>query len=190
MTVACFPQFLALDITGQPHRWISYQQAAKYYAEDLIAWSIGGNDHRIHGGTQRVSGIRSILDLNTILAIKGLAKALRHTPNLTNKVLFRRDQNICAYCGTRLTKDRLTRDHVTPKCKGGKDGWNNVVTACKPCNAYKGDRGAAAASMDLLYVPYTPERAEYLILRNRKILADQMDFLVKQVRNKKSRLFN
>ncbi|KKN19528.1 hypothetical protein LCGC14_0944900 [marine sediment metagenome] len=32
MTVACFPQFLALDITGQPHRWISYQQAAKYYA--------------------------------------------------------------------------------------------------------------------------------------------------------------
>ncbi len=187
---AHLPQFLALDVAGQPHRWISYQKAAKYYAEDLIAWSIGEDDHRVHGGTQRATGIRSILDLNTILAVKGLAKALRHTPNLNNKILFRRDHNVCAYCGTRLQNERMTRDHVIPKCNGGKDIWTNVVTACKPCNAYKGDRTIEKAGMQLIYVPYTPERAEYLILRNRKILADQMEFLVKQVRNKKSRLFN
>jgi len=36
--------------------------------------------------------------------------------------------------------------------------------------------------MKLLYVPYAPNRAEYLILMNRNILADQMEFLLKQVK--------
>ena len=31
--------------------------------------------------------------------------------------------------------------------------------------------------MQLLYAPYVPNKAEYLILCNRNILADQMDFL-------------
>ena len=35
--------------------------------------------------------------------------------------------------------------------------------------------------MKLLAVPYTPNLAEYLILSNRKILADQMEFLVQHV---------
>lgn len=32
--------------------------------------------------------------------------------------------------------------------------------------------------MKLLAVPYTPNLAEYLILQNRRILADQMEFLL------------
>ena len=35
--------------------------------------------------------------------------------------------------------------------------------------------------MTLLYTPYVPNKAEYLILSNRHILADQMDFLVQHV---------
>ena len=34
--------------------------------------------------------------------------------------------------------------------------------------------------MELLYAPYVPNKAEYLILTNRRILADQMEFLKSQ----------
>ena len=32
--------------------------------------------------------------------------------------------------------------------------------------------------MPLLYVPYVPNRHEHFILRNRRILADQMEYLL------------
>ena len=40
---------------------------------------------------------------------------------------------------------------------------------------------AEEAGMELLYTPYVPNKAEYLILTNRKILSDQMGFLVQHV---------
>jgi hypothetical protein len=52
-----------------------------------------------------------------------------------------------------------------------------VVTACKRCNARKGSRSPEEAHMPLLAIPYVPNLAEYLVLRNRRILADQMEFL-------------
>ena len=39
---------------------------------------------------------------------------------------------------------RLTLDHVVPRSKGGESIWENVVTACAPCNLRKGDRSARA----------------------------------------------
>jgi hypothetical protein len=35
--------------------------------------------------------------------------------------------------------------------------------------------------MALLYAPYVPNKAEYLILCNRNILVDQMDFLARHL---------
>jgi 5-methylcytosine-specific restriction endonuclease McrA len=72
----------------------------------------------------------------------------------------------------------LTRDHVHPLSQGGDDSWENVVTACFPCNSRKGGRTPQQASMPLLAVPYRPSWIEHLILSNRNILADQMEFLV------------
>jgi len=46
------------------------------------------------------------------------------------------------------------------------------------CNHKKADRTPEEAGMKLLAVPYTPNLAEYLILSNRRILADQMEFLL------------
>jgi 5-methylcytosine-specific restriction endonuclease McrA len=55
--------------------------------------------------------------------------------------------------------------------------WENVVSACLPCNVRKGGRTPAQAAMPLLAVPYRPSWVEHLILSNRHILADQMEFL-------------
>lgn len=69
----------------------------------------------------------------------------------------------------------------------GRDGWMNVVTACRACNHRKSDRTPEQAHMPLLYAPYVPSLWEDFILRNRRILADQMEFLMAHV-PKSSRL--
>jgi 5-methylcytosine-specific restriction endonuclease McrA len=60
----------------------------------------------------------------------------------------------------------------------GRDHWMNVVTACKSCNHRKGNRTPEQAHMPLMYAPYVPSLWEDFILRNRRILADQMEFLM------------
>ena len=54
----------------------------------------------------------------------------------------------------------------------------NVVTACRACNHRKSSRTPEQAGMALLYTPYVPSLWEDFILRNRRILADQMEFLM------------
>jgi hypothetical protein len=57
----------------------------------------------------------------------------------------------------------------------------NVVTACRHCNGSKRNRLPHESGMELLYAPYVPNKAEYLILTNRRILSDQMEFLRQHV---------
>ena len=53
----------------------------------------------------------------------------------------------------------------------------NVVAACRGCNGKKRNLMPEESGLELLYAPYVPNKAEYLILTNRRILADQMEFL-------------
>lgn len=180
------PQVLQLDIAGNPQAWIDYETSAYHYAKGNVGWSMGEVEYDLRGGICAKTGEQSTLTINTIVAIKGLMnkKAMKHYNRvpLTNKALFRRDQNMCAYCGDIFTgKDALSRDHIQPVSRSGPNVWTNVVTACHPCNKMKDARTPEEAHMPLLYVPYTPNRSEWLILANRNILVDQMDFLMKHV---------
>ena len=73
---------------------------------------------------------------------------------------------------------QLSRDHVTPLSRGGLDTWNNVVTACRRCNNAKAYKTPEEAGMQLLAVPFTPTYAEYIFLKGRRVLADQMQYLL------------
>jgi 5-methylcytosine-specific restriction endonuclease McrA len=182
-----YPLILTLDQHGTPNRWVTWQHACFYYAKDLVAWTVGEHSFVIHGGFNRATGLRSEIRTNSIIAIKGKVLAghqFNHVPPLDNRELFHRDRHICAYCGDNLPSVRLTRDHVVPVSQGGRDIWMNVVTACRPCNQRKSGRTPEEARMELLYAPYVPNKAEYLILCNRNILADQMDFLARHVPEK------
>ena len=189
--MANHPLILQLDVNGDPHRWIDFETAAYYYAKDLVAWTPAEDSFTIYGGTSRETCSRSFMDMNTIIAVKGEGnhKSSYRVPTLTNRALFRRDQHICAYCGKEFRVDKLTRDHIIPRSRNGKDTWSNVVTACGGCNRHKDARTPEEADMKLLYVPYVPNKSEYLILMNRNILADQMAFLMAKV-GKNSRLLN
>lgn len=178
------PLVLTLDSHGHPYRWVSWQHAILYYSRDMVAWSIGEETFTVQGGVCRKTGLRSEIQANSIIAIRGKslpAATLLQTPPLSNRELFHRDRQVCAYCGADLPFSRLTRDHIRPVSQGGADTWMNVVTACRGCNQRKGGRTPEEARMLLLYAPYIPNKAEYLILSNRSILADQMDFLAHQL---------
>jgi hypothetical protein len=179
-----YPLILTLDMHGIPHRWITWQHACYYHAKERVAWSLGETAFTIYGGYSRFSGSRSQISSATIIAIKGKAMAIRafnNVPPLNNRELFHRDRHLCAYCGGVFSSVRLTRDHIIPFSRGGRDAWMNVVTACRSCNERKSDRTPEQAGMELLYAPYVPNRAEYLILTNRRILVDQMAFLSQHV---------
>lgn len=183
------PLILQLDISGNPCRWITYEDAAYYYAKDLVAWTPSQDGFTIYGGTNRETCSQSSIDMNTIIAVRGelSGKHLNRVPTLTNRALFRRDKHLCAYCGNEFSHEHLTRDHVIPTSRNGKDTWNNVVAACGGCNKAKDNMTPEEAGMPLLFLPYAPSRSEHLILMNRNILEDQMKFLMAQV-SKNSRL--
>jgi len=61
-----------------------------------------------------------------------------HKP--TRKNLYVRDRGTCQYCGTGLTYEKSTLDHVIPKSRGGEDKWENLVLCCAPCNYKKGNK--------------------------------------------------
>lgn len=179
---------LTLDSYWQPHKWVTVEDAIVYEAKELVQTHVGKDIFVFHGGTNRVTNEQSVIKTSTIIAINGASKQQsRKVPTLSNRVLFRRDRHLCAYCGDIHTEASLTRDHIVPQSKGGKDTWMNCVTACYPCNNKKGDRLIKESGMELLYVPYVPCHYENMLLQNRRILADQMEFLVNGIKNKESR---
>ena len=173
---------LRTDVSGMPLEWITYQDAVRLYYLEQVVYTCGRLLYRVHGGYNAVSGRRSAIDINSIVATEGSMQASLkgrpgYIPPLNNNTLFRRDDHICMYCGDRFRVSGLSRDHIRPLSRGGEDVWANVVTACKRCNNHKGNRTPEQAGMELLAVPFTPTHAEYVYLQGRRILADQMAFL-------------
>lgn len=174
---------LALDVSGIPRAWVTTDEAITYHAKSLVAWTLGDIVARYRGGLQN-DGTMSYLETPSIIAVKGHGFDFRkhNKVALTNRTLFARDRYVCAYCGGHFTNAaHLSRDHIVPKYHGGVDEWMNVVTACKPCNQKKGCKTLKESRMELIYVPYEPNHFENLILQNRNILADQMEYLLSGV---------
>jgi hypothetical protein len=179
------PRILRLNVAGQPVDWVNWQDAVCLYAREIVVWTIGDPVLRIRGGHSRFDSTLSAVDIHGIIACDGRVVPKDNTiPPLTNQALFGRDRGTCLYCGKELPDGHLTRDHVSPVSRGGKDTWDNVVAACKRCNHFKGNRLLEECGMELLALPYVPNFAEYLALINSgRILGDQMDFLRKSFKS-------
>ena len=176
-------QVLRTDVSGMPLEWVNYQQAVRLIVLGQVVYDLGRELYRIHGGINAESGIQSEIRVNAIIATDGQHPhthlfSENYTPPLSNAALFRRDQHLCLYCGETFPQFMLSRDHVHPLSQGGADRWENVVTACKRCNNHKAGRTPEQAAMQLLAIPFVPTHAEYVYLQGRRILADQMEFLL------------
>ena len=88
---------------------------------------------------------------------------------LTNEHLFLRDGHRCAYCARHRRelgpRERLTRDHLVPRSKGGRDEWLNVVTACSSCNHQKDDQLAEDIGRLPRVTPWIPSRSDLVARR-------------------------
>lgn len=173
-------KILKLSAQGLPQSWISLEAAVLHYAAGDVRWEAGSPVAVFRGGINAFTGRQSVVRINSIIGTKGVPRIdpFRLTPGLTNLKLFARDRNVCAYCGDEFPSDEITREHIIPLAQSGRDEWMNVVTACRACNHRKGSRTPEEAHMPLLYTPYVPSLWEDFILRNRRILADQMEFLL------------
>lgn len=175
-------QVLTLNLSGAPVDWVSLEHAITYHAQGKVVADLGARHFVFHGGINR-QGERSEISTSSIIMLRGRRHAtLSANVPLSNPALFARDRNICAYCGALFRPGSLTRDHVLPLSRGGKDVWENVVTACLPCNHdRKRNQTPAEAGLTLLYAPYKPNRYEHFILVGRNVLADQMEYLLSGV---------
>jgi 5-methylcytosine-specific restriction endonuclease McrA len=176
-------QVLRTDTAGMPMDWIDYREAVRLYCLGQVSYTCGVLLYRVRGGVNARSGRRSLIEVNSIIATHGESYLVHragraYLPPLSNEALFARDARLCLYCGERFAERDLSRDHVTPLSRGGGDAWNNVVTACRRCNNHKAGRTPEQAGMKLLAVPFIPTHAEYIYLRGRRVLADQMEFLL------------
>ena len=66
--------------------------------------------------------------------------------------MFARDEWRCQYCGG--SAENL--DHVVPRSRGGRHVWENVVAACRRCNAKKMDHTVQEAGFRLARQPFAP----------------------------------
>ncbi|GAB4397236.1 MAG: HNH endonuclease [Rhodoferax sp.] len=174
---------LRVSAQGLPQSWISLEQAVIHYAADAVRWELGQQLAVFRGGHNAITGRQSEIAVASIIGTRGAPKInpFELRPALTNAKLFARDRHVCAYCGQQFPDSELTREHIIPYAQDGRDDWMNVVTACRSCNHRKGNRTPEQAGMPLLYAPYVPSLWEDFILRNRRILGDQMAFLLAHV---------
>lgn len=173
------PRILKLDAGGLPVEWVDWREAVGLYFTGKVAWEAGTERIRLRGGRSRETGIRSVMSIDSIIAVRDRSHrfARNLVPVLTRRELYHRDGGLCMYCGQSLSFGRMQIEHVEPRSRGGAHEWTNVVSTCEACNRFKDARTPEQAGMKLLALPYEPNLAEWLILANRRILADQQAFL-------------
>jgi 5-methylcytosine-specific restriction endonuclease McrA len=95
---------------------------------------------------------------------------------LSRRSLFARDHGRCQYCG----RPAESIDHVVPRSRGGRHEWDNVVAACRRCNAAKGDRLLAETALQLRRVPRAPDGPAWVHLVNGAVPDDWAPFLTRR----------
>jgi 5-methylcytosine-specific restriction endonuclease McrA len=95
----------------------------------------------------------SVVRLNYFVKVPYRARA-----SLSRRAVLVRDNFECQYCG----RPAENVDHVIPKSRGGAHTWDNVVAACRPCNARKENRPAAELGMRLRHPPRAPHESVWI----------------------------
>ena len=104
---------------------------------------------------QEVRSPSFAMRLPSVIALRDFIPSAR-MPAFTRFNVFLRDGFTCQYCGQRRATPELTFDHVIPRARGGRTSWDNVVTACGPCNLRKGSKMPRDCGMIPQYEPRRP----------------------------------
>lgn len=103
--------------------------------------------------------VSQAFEIPAVVKLKRYVSIPYKSVELTRSNIFKRDGYECQYCGS---NSDLTLDHVHPRSKGGMSNWKNLVTACKSCNAKKGDGSPSHAGLILKRNPFKPSYIMFL----------------------------
>lgn len=136
-----------LNATFEPHDVVSFPHAVRMLFRGVAVVHEADAERRIgpHPWPKVVRLVRYVV-----------ASWMYRPAGYGREAVLRRDRHRCAYCGKRAT----TIDHVLPRSRGGPWSWLNTVAACSRCNNRKGNRTPSEASMELLFEPWIPTRAQ------------------------------
>jgi 5-methylcytosine-specific restriction endonuclease McrA len=116
-----------------------------------------------------------LIEKPVIIRLYYMVKRPLHRRKLSRREVFVRDGYRCQYCGAKA-KD-LTLDHVMPRSRGGQHTWDNIVSACKPCNHGKAGRTPKEAGLRLFTVPREPRPNPYAMFHPGRMLDAWRPFL-------------
>lgn len=116
---------------------------------------------------KKIQGVGSSFSLPKILRLHAKHRSDKKV-RFSRHNVFWRDKFHCQYCFRHQPLNRLTIDHVLPQSRGGKTSWENVVSACAPCNTKKGNKLPHEANMKLKNRPLKPNWSPQLYLRLKK----------------------
>ena len=110
----------------------------------------------LENGSGFIRSADRLFPVPSVIKIEAMVRRpKRDNRKVTRLEIFRRDHFACQYCGKRVKQ--LTLDHVIPRYRGGQHTWENVVSACIPCNRRKAGRTPKEAGMNLSKQPGPPQ---------------------------------
>jgi 5-methylcytosine-specific restriction endonuclease McrA len=114
-----------------PLSTISWQEAIRFMVLDKVSVMDWHEDWIVHSSNWSTR-VPSVIMLKEYQKKKGYVRYSKMN-------VFLRDEFVCQYCATKVTRKTATLDHVLPISHGGKSTWENSTTACMPCNSGKGN---------------------------------------------------
>ena len=140
----------------------------------LVLLGLGKAELMANGRGEIHTVSRSFLVPSVIRLFHMVSRPLMHR-RLSRRSIFHRDGYKCQYCG--LETRTLTLDHIIPRSRGGAHSWQNVVSACIPCNHRKAGLLPSAAKMKLARQPGVPRPDPYALFHHRTILDEWRQFI-------------
>lgn len=146
---------LLLNASYEPLSVISWKKAVTMWWKDKVEIVEEYDDFDL-------KSVSFTMKCPAVVRLLKYVKGNRHRVKFSRINVFSRDNFQCQYCGSQPGTRNLTYDHVVPKSRGGKTNWENIVTACLPCNSKKADRTPKEAKMKLRTVPAKPKERPHL----------------------------
>jgi 5-methylcytosine-specific restriction endonuclease McrA len=141
-------QVLLLNITYEPLKIIGWKKA--------ITLLTLGKVEVIEEYGREVHSVTFTIKLPAVVRLLQMVRRPKNPVRFSRQNIYARDRYHCQYCGDKFASEELTYDHVTPKSRGGRTQWENIVTCCVNCNRQKGGRTPSEASMRLIKNPMRP----------------------------------
>jgi 5-methylcytosine-specific restriction endonuclease McrA len=142
----------------------SYEALNICRARRAIVLILSGKAEMLENGLGCIHSANNTFPIPSVIKLAYMIKRPRPERKLTRLGVFHRDHYTCQYCGK--VSHQLTIDHVVPRNQNGAHTWENVVSACVPCNRRKAGRTPKQAGMKLIRQPSQPRSRITLYIPN------------------------